>query len=141
MGRPVTKPWFERGMFLLTVAVLVLVYFYIANSELRDLVRPHHCLLNQATGLLCPACGGTRAMVHLFGGHLMLALKSNLLAVVTLPMILYAFFLVYRLAFDRRFAPADIRIAPFWIWSYFIFVLLFWFIRNIPTMNFLRPYL
>ncbi len=141
MARPVTKPWFELGLLVVFLAVLILVYFYVASSELRDLVRPHHCLLSQSTGLLCPACGGTRAMIHLFNGHLMLALKSNLLAVVTLPLVMYAFFLVLRLAFDSRFTPADIRIAPFWIWSYFIFVLLFWVLRNIPSMVILRPYL
>ncbi len=141
MARPVTKPWFERSLFLLTVAILILVYFYVANSELRDLVRPHHCFFNQAFGLLCPACGGTRAMVHLFNGQFMPAVKSNLLAVVTLPLVLYAFILVFRLAFDNRFTPADIRITPFWIWSYFVFVLLFWFVRNIPGMVIIRPYL
>ena len=140
MTRPVTTPWFERGLLILTAAVLILVYFYVENSELRELVRPHHCFLNEATGLLCPACGGTRAIIYLFNGQFMPAVKSNLLGVVTLPLVLYAFFLVFRLAFDRRFTPADIRIAPFWIWSYFVFVLLFWFLRNIPVMEFLRPY-
>ena len=141
MGRPVIRPWFEIGPLVVFLAVLILVCIYVANSELRDLVRPHHCLLNQATGLLCPACGGTRAVIHLFNGHFMLAVKSNLLAVITLPLVIYAFFLTLRLAFDRSFTPADIRIAPFLIWSYFIFVLLFWFVRNIPAMIFLRPYL
>ncbi len=141
MARPETRPWFERGLLLLSLAVLILVYLYVVNSELRELVRPHNCLLNQATGLLCPACGGTRAISLLLSGQILPALKSNFLAVFTLPLIFYALFLVFRLAFDRRFTPADIRIAPFWIWSYFVFVLLFWFVRNIPAMTLLRPHL
>lgn len=141
MERPVIRSWLERSLLLIFIAISTLVFFYLASSELRELVRPHHCFLNQTTGLLCPACGGTRAVIHLFNGHFMLAVKSNLLAVATLPLVLYTFFLVFRLALDNRFTPADIRIAPIWIWSYFIFVLLFWFIRNIPAMVFLRPHL
>ncbi len=72
-------------------------------------------------------------------GSLLLALKSNALAVVTLPLILYSALTTSRLAFDQRFTPADIRIAPALIWSYFAIVILFWVIRNIPCFVFLRP--
>lgn len=139
MARSETRPWLERGLLLLILVVIILVYMYVVNIELREMVRPHDCLFTQATGLLCPACGGTRAIGLLLDGQIIPALQSNLLAVLTLPLIFYALFILFRLAFDRHFTPADIRIAPFWIWSYFAFVLLFWFVRNLPTMTFLRP--
>jgi len=140
MARPATRLWFERGLLISALAVMIVVYFYVTNSNLRELVTPHDCFFSQATGLLCPACGGTRAMIYLLKGQILLAIRSNFLAVTTLPLILYGFYFAFRLAFEKRFTSADIYISPFWIWSYFVFVLLFWFVRNIPALVFLRPY-
>ncbi len=131
----------ERGLMLFVLVLVAIIYLYITNAELRDLVRPHHCLFYQAAGMLCPACGGTRAMSHLFNGHFFLALKSNALAVFTVPLIFFTVFTAFRMVFDRCFTPAHIRIAPFWIWAYFVFVIIFWVVRNIPSFAFLRPWL
>lgn len=133
------KTWLMRCLPGFTILFLALTYLYLVSPELRDLVRPHQCLFNQLTGMLCPACGGTRAMIHLFNGKIKLALNSNSLAVFSLPLAFYSVFTVFRLAFDRRFTPADIRIAPVWIWSIFFAVVIFWIIRNISYFSFFRP--
>ncbi len=131
--------WAERSLFVFTVAMVILVYFYVTTPGLRELVRPHHCLFYQATGLLCPACGGTRAFSHLLGGRLVLALKSNALAVLMLPLAIYGTVTAYRLVFDANFSPSDIRIAPVWLWSLLVLVIGFWIIRNLPLFSFLNP--
>ncbi len=133
------KLWLGRSLLLMVILVVALAYFYVADSELRELVRPHECLFSQATGLLCPACGGTRAMIHLLNGNILLAMKSNVLAVFTMPLIFYAAWTASRLAFDQRFTPADIRIAPFLVWSYLALVILFWIARNFAWLSILRP--
>lgn len=69
----------------------------------------------------------------------MLALKSNLLAVLILPVVAYGTFTASRLVFDRNFGPSDIKIAPFWLWSMLAVLLLFWIIRNLPYFTFLSP--
>jgi len=131
--------WAERTLLAFALVMIVVVYFYVTTPGLRDLVRPHHCLFFQATGLLCPACGGTRAIGHLLNGHLLLALKSNALAVFSLPLIAYGTVTAFRLVFDRSFSPSDIKINPFWLWSIPVVIILFWIARNLPYLSFLSP--
>ena len=133
------KVWAERSLLLFTLVMVVLVYFYVTTPGLREIIRPYHCLFNQATGLLCPACGGTRAFSHLLSGRLILALKSNALALFILPLVIYGTVTAYRLVFDESFSPGDLKIAPFWLWSLLVLVIIFWIIRNLPLFNFLSP--
>jgi hypothetical protein len=44
------------------------------------------CPLHAMTGLLCPLCGGLRAVNHLAHGHLGAALHSNVVVVLALPL-------------------------------------------------------
>ena len=45
------------------------------------------CPLHAATGIYCPLCGSLRGLGDLAHGHVMAALGSNLLLVVTLPLL------------------------------------------------------
>ncbi len=131
------KALVERSLFIFVLFTTVAAYIYVVSPDLREAVRPYHCLFYQTTGLLCPACGGTRAMAHLFGGRFQLALQSNALAVLMLPILFYVAAVAARLAFDRRFTAAHIKVAPFWLWMVFSLVLLFWVLRNLPGFSFL----
>ncbi len=131
--------WLERGLLLFALLVAVAVYFYVRSPELRELVRPDHCLFYRLTGLLCPACGATRSVIHLLNGNILLALKSNVLAVMMMPLFFYILFLILKVFINPRFSLAQVRIAPVWLWSWLAIILLFWLIRNIPAFSFLRP--
>lgn len=48
------------------------------------------CILKSATGLDCPLCGGTRAVGRLLSGDLVGALDMNVLVVVALPLVAWA---------------------------------------------------
>lgn len=133
------KNWAEKSLFFFVVVTLVLGYFYVTSPALREAVSPYHCLFYQATGLLCPACGGTRAMIHLLNGRLFLALESNILAVLIIPVIIYGLITAFRLAFNKNFTAGDIRISPVWPWSMLALVIIFWIVRNIPAFSFLGP--
>ncbi len=134
-----TKNWAELSLFIFTILTVVLGFSYVTNPGLRDLVSPYQCLFYQTMGLLCPACGGTRAIIHLLSGNILSAIRSNGLAVLMLPGIVYGMITSFRLAFDQRFTAADINIAPIWLWSIPVTVIIFWVIRNIPAFTFLRP--
>ncbi len=129
----------EQVLLIILIIMVIMVFFYVTTPGLREVVRPYHCQFYQATGLLCPACGGTRALLHLFSGRFLLALKSNALAVLFFPVVLYGIITVFRLAFDRSFTPADIKIAPFLLWSILPLVIIFWLVRNLPSFSFLSP--
>ena len=55
------------------------------------------CPFHEATGLLCPGCGATRALAALLHGHLTEGLHQNALFVLLLPAIL-----IYALIATRR---------------------------------------
>ncbi|MFO7951474.1 MAG: DUF2752 domain-containing protein [Bacillota bacterium] len=133
------KNWAEKGLFIFVMLMLVLGYLYVISPGLREAISPYQCLFHQATGLLCPACGGTRAMIHLLEGKILIALKSNVLAVMIMPVIFYGAITAFRLAFDKNFSAGDIRIAPVWPWAMLALVIIFWVVRNIPVLSFLRP--
>jgi hypothetical protein len=59
-----------------------------AGGIIRGLLRRYECPLRRTTGIACPTCGGTRAMVALTTGHPLRALVWNplvTLAAVGLP--------------------------------------------------------
>jgi len=133
------KHWAERSLFIFIALMLILGYLYVISPSLREIVSPYHCLFYRATGMLCPACGGTRALIHLLNGRFILALKSNVLAVMIVPLVAYSSIIAFRLAFDRNFSAGDIKISPILPWSLLALVIIFWIVRNIPELSFLRP--
>ena len=65
---------------LLASAVLTVTYSGAARSVLSS--PGDTCLLHRTTGLQCPLCGGTRAVVALLNGHVIEAARLNLLGIV-----------------------------------------------------------
>ncbi|MBW6463658.1 MAG: DUF2752 domain-containing protein [Bacillota bacterium] len=133
------SPWLERGLLLLTLLILVMIYLYVITPALRELVRPDHCLFYRLTGMLCPACGGTRAVIHLFSGNILLAIKSNALIIFSIPLVIYMLFIMTRLVFDNSFTLDHIKFSPVWPWSAFAIIMFFWVLRNFEGFSFLRP--
>ena len=95
------------GIAVLGVAVLVLRIYPPAESSFYP-VCPFHAV----TGLLCPGCGGTRALAALLHGNLAEAVQDNALIVSLLPLITgYLGFALYRhLRNDDAIWPAIGRV-------------------------------
>ena len=65
----------------------------MAAGAFAAIVPPHgqgfylRCPLYEATGVLCPICGATRAVSALASGHLGAALHDNVLLVAAVPVL------------------------------------------------------
>lgn len=71
------EPSHDKDFYIIGWACILFVLIYIGlraayNIDLVNVVPP--CLLNVATGLYCPGCGGTRAMFALARGDFFRAL-------------------------------------------------------------------
>ena len=90
------------------------------------------CAFHKITGLYCPGCGGTRAVISLIKLDLYQAIRYNALIVCITPIaVMYSI-----IKFGMK---KNIKI-PNWIWIIILMVvLLFTILRNIPLFSFLAP--
>ena len=70
----------------LGIGVIIAILFLFNPSENAFYPR---CALYATTGLLCPGCGGLRAMHQLSHGHFLMALRCNPILVLSLPLLLF----------------------------------------------------
>jgi hypothetical protein len=88
------------------------------------------CYFHQTTGLLCPGCGGLRALHQLLHGHLAAAWHFNPLLVLFLPL---AAWMAGGGALNLlRGRPATFVVRPAWLWLAGGVVLVFGILRNLP---------
>ena len=97
------------------------------------------CFFHQATGLLCPGCGGLRGLHQLLHGHLIAAFRFSPLLVLSLPCLCW---------FGVRYAlrkpghpPTPLTLRPVWLCVILAMVLVVSVARNLPGAPFalLRP--
>jgi Protein of unknown function (DUF2752) len=95
------------------------------------------CPTYALTGFYCPGCGGLRAVHALAHGDVGLALHRNLLLVVALPFLGWAY-----LAWIRRRAlgrpPRWMLPAALW-WAAPVVLVAFTVVRNLPAFGVLAP--
>ena len=126
------KPKFKAAvqLFLLAAATLILFLF---DPSSETVYLP--CWFYEVTGWYCPGCGGLRGTHDILHGDFLQALKSNLLLVVSLPLISY--FAVSRILFIARGKGLPEILAPPWlVWLAVLIVIGFTVLRNIPAPEF-----
>ncbi len=87
------------------------------------------CFFHQTTGLLCPGCGGLRAMHQLLHGHWAAAFALNPLVVIGLPLV--AAICLRWLLGRLRHQPVRWELRPRWFWAGLALLLLFGIARNL----------
>jgi hypothetical protein len=103
-------------------------YMFLVDPNNPSNLYPK-CPLKIITGIDCPGCGGLRATNALLHGDIMGAVDHNILALVLLPLMLYALLRVVMAQFDRT-PPVPTR--PFVRWSS-RWPCSFTVVRNIPV--------
>ena len=95
------------------------------------------CLLYKTTGLLCPGCGGLRAVHQLLHGHLLTAFRFNPIFVLALPLLLA---IAVRWYWRRRHPVPGARLVhPMLLWLALALALFFAVWRNLPGSPWALP--
>jgi hypothetical protein len=96
------------------------------------------CPFNQVTGLWCPGCGTQRALHAFLHFDIAGAAAMNVLALVALPLLAYAYVAWVSRAFGWR--PLGPPRLPLWLTrSAPAIVIGFSIVRNLPPGRFLAP--
>ena len=114
-------------------------YVYLSSESVRAFWGAGGCILNETTGLYCPACGGTRAMVALFSGNTSLAFAYNQL-IIFLPLALYPGILLIKLLIKGE-SIKQVYVPPILAWGFLGVIIFYGVLRNLPlaALDYLRP--
>jgi hypothetical protein len=93
------------------------------------------CPFHWLTGAHCPGCGSLRALHQLARGELLAALDLNLLTVLALPAVGWAWLSHALVLCGRRPLPS-LPLTRRVGWGVLVTVLLFWGLRNLPWAPF-----
>ncbi|ATG54967.1 hypothetical protein CFK41_09465 [Brachybacterium ginsengisoli] len=115
----------------LAVALLVQLVFDPFRTDIPL------CILHRLTGLDCPGCGAIRSVHALLAGDLLLALRSNALVTIAIP--LTAIGLVVWAVRLRRGLRTDLMPSRTVLLVLVGIVVLYAVLRNLPMFWFLAP--
>ena len=127
--------FWSRALAAVSVpAVLALIWIYEYNGG-SGLTCPFYRL----TGLYCPGCGSGRAVQALYHGHLIKAVRYNiLLPVLGLPSLAVLTHEYLRVVFPAlKLRPVYVSQAA--VKAVIVIVIAFWVLRNVPALSFLAP--
>ncbi len=103
------------------------------------MVDPNHsgaypqCPTKLLTGIDCPLCGATRAVHSLIDGNLVGAMDHNLLFVLSVPLLVYAFVAWTSTRMGRPMKPLPVN-NPRVLAAVGVVMLIFSVVRNLPMM-------
>ncbi|MGH2809176.1 MAG: DUF2752 domain-containing protein [Actinomycetota bacterium] len=126
-----TPRWIHLvAVALAPVGCAVLYLFDPSDTGLYPL-----CPFRVMTGLWCPGCGTTRAMSRLLHGRVADALTLNVLAVLMVPLALYAY--ASSMLLVTRGTPLPrLAVSGAWLWALGLAIVAFGILRNVPVYPF-----
>ena len=120
-------------VFLTAALALVLLYFFVYPFYAAYFPK---CIFYLITGLHCPGCGSQRTIIALLHGDVLTAMHNNLLLVLLLPFLLYAFFVLLYNNFTSKRKLPRIFYTSFSAKIILAAVIVFTVLRNIPVYPF-----
>ncbi|TAL05851.1 MAG: DUF2752 domain-containing protein [Verrucomicrobia bacterium] len=122
---------------------LASVMFFVSASVVLFFFNPveYHfypvCWFYRCTGLLCPGCGGLRAMHQLSHGHVLEALRLNAFAVAAIPFVAAYAWRRYRTR--GQTGALYPRRTNLIVCCAVVLLVIFGVVRNLPGFDWLRP--
>lgn len=125
---------YDNGMYITGWCLMGCLAFYflfsfITGYHITDKMLP--CTLHTLTGLYCPGCGGTRAMISLFRGDLLHSFIYHPLVPYTA--VICGWFMISQTI--QRLSRNRLRIGmhyrDFWLWGALVIVAANFLLKNI----------
>lgn len=135
---PASLPPSRRRLFrVLGGFVVLLLVGRLAGPAVAGFLRSHNqilppCLMHKMTGLHCPGCGSTRAVLALLEGDWVRAARNNILFACAFP------FLAWWAAMRLLGRPMR-RPQPWFPIVLAVIVVAYWILRNVPSFSWLAP--
>ena len=94
---------YQKVLVILLPFVSVGALWLLAQFVLKHVMLPE-CQFHKWTGLYCPGCGDTRAVIALMNGDVLLSLRQNalIIALLLLGIAMYAELLL-KVVFEKKF--------------------------------------
>ena len=114
------------------ILILILIYEHSGGSGMT-------CPFYRLTGLYCPGCGSGRAVQALYRGHIIQAIRYNiLLPLLGLPSLAVLIHEYLRIVFPAmKLKPVFVSQSA--VKAVIAVVVAFWVLRNVPSLSFLAP--
>ena len=133
MNNDYDKTLYELGKWILAVAVAAAIFIWIFGDSW--LIHVPDCAFEHVTGVYCPGCGGTRAVIALFQGHFIKSFLSH-------PAVPYAF-VVYTVFMIRMFLLKHFHIGRdgggrilLFIYAGIAIIIIQWIVKLILLMGY-----
>ena len=124
------KPWPVRLQAAAGIAAFLVLGVWMQSFPPARYSFYPWCPVHALTGLLCPGCGGTRAVAALVAGQWGEAMRQNALIVVLFPLaVVFAAMQVYWAVRWNRWR--EVRVSPLAVMSLLSTAGLFAVVRNI----------
>lgn len=120
-----------KGTPVLTGAIVACGCAYVGLNDPESKQLFPTCGFYALTGMYCPGCGMTRALHSLLGGNIIRAIRFNLLLVLAMPILIYAYVWWMSWTFKVKEMP-KLKFSRRVAWSLFAFALIFIIGRNFP---------
>ena len=125
-----------KRLIIITTAVLLVGVAYYVFIKITGNAAP--CIVYKSTGFYCAACGITRMFVALFELDIITAARNNLLALLLIiPVIVFA--LNRGIKYVKYGALKFTKPEKFCVIILIILLVVFTALRNIQSLDFLRP--
>ena len=112
---------FKLKLFLCVIGIMFLYFAMVDNIGIP-------CVFHEITGLYCPGCGATRAIVSLCKFNFYQAIRYNVLIVSLIPVFMISFIFKKYKKFGNLFWGIVLCVA-----------VIFGIIRNFSIFSFLAP--
>lgn len=116
----------KRKIFIILIEIIIFIILYsFVNSKYINLIP--QCWVYRQTGILCPACGGTRCLIYLLKGNWIQAFFSHMVFFVGIMyLLIFNFIYIVNLNKEKKICT--------WIYPKYWYIIIFAVILIIYTI-------